>query len=97
MNPIWNENARFEFLEALRYYAGIDRDLGQRFLAAVHTAVAGLNRELLRFRKLGENARKARVERFPYAVICRHSEKGLHIVAVMHLHREPGYWQNRLE
>lgn len=42
----------------------------------------------------GEN-RKLNLQRFPYAIV--YSLRGDHvfIVAVMHLHRRPFYWQHR--
>ena len=42
-------------------------------------------------------ARKARLKRFPYAVVYWLDGGTLRIIAIMHLHREPGYWHGRLE
>lgn len=33
MSLIWNDDARLEFIEAASYYAQIDIDLGERFVA----------------------------------------------------------------
>ena len=49
-----------------------------------------------RFRRFDGDMRKVRVEGFPYAVIYRIEGRVLHIIAVMHLHRRPGYWRDRL-
>lgn len=41
--------------------------------------------------------RRLLLDRFPYGVIYRErSADLLEIVAVMHLHREPGYWRDRM-
>jgi plasmid stabilization system protein ParE len=41
--------------------------------------------------------RRLLFERFPYGVVYRErSPSLLEVVAVMHLHREPGYWRDRL-
>jgi toxin ParE1/3/4 len=51
-------------------------------------AVIGLPRELGVRRKL--------LARFPYAVVFIEQETFVRIIAVMHGHRFPGYWQRRL-
>jgi hypothetical protein len=40
--------------------------------------------------------RTIRFKRFPYAVIYWIDADTLHIIAIMHLHREPCYWRNRI-
>ena len=41
--------------------------------------------------------RRLLFERFPYGVVYRErSALLLEVIAVMHLHREPGYWRGRL-
>ncbi|MBL9159536.1 MAG: hypothetical protein JNJ70_18775 [Verrucomicrobiales bacterium] len=37
--------------------------------------------------------RKVRVGKFTYAVVFRLKEGEVQILAVMHLHRKPGYWK----
>ena len=41
--------------------------------------------------------RKVHVEDFPCAVIYRLEGSELRIISVMHLHRRPGYWSDRLD
>lgn len=36
-----------------------------------------------------------RVGKFTYAVVFRVKEGEVQILAVMHLHRKPGYWKER--
>jgi len=43
----------------------------------------------------GEN-RKLNFNRFPYAIIYSVRADTLFIIAVMHLHRRPFYWQDRV-
>jgi plasmid stabilization system protein ParE len=41
--------------------------------------------------------RRVLLDRFPYAAVYRDRPDGsLDLIAVMHLHREPGYWRDRL-
>lgn len=96
MSLIWNDYARLEFIEAAGYYGHIDLDLGERFVSAVEAAVAQLRASPQMARQFDGEARKVRLERFPYAVIYEVEDQRIHIIAVMHLHREPGYWHERL-
>ncbi|WP_395738855.1 type II toxin-antitoxin system RelE/ParE family toxin [Prosthecobacter sp.] len=97
MNLVWNDSARLELLEAASYYGHIDGELGGRFGAAMEAALVRLRNAPLLHRRFKGEVRKVRVERFPYAILYRIEERGLHLVAVMHLNREPGYWHGRLE
>lgn len=45
---------------------------------------------------LDGEARKASLKRFPYAVVYWMDDDTLRIIAIMHLHREPGYWHGRV-
>jgi hypothetical protein len=36
------------------------------------------------------------VPKFPYGLLYRIEPARIYIVAVMHLHRRPGYWRSRL-
>ena len=46
--------------------------------------------------KLSENTRRARTNRFPYGLIYTSNKTDIIIIAVMHLHRKPGYWKMRI-
>ena len=92
----WHDEAVAELEAAALYYGDIDDDLGERFVAAADVAVAELKASPRQPRKFDGEARKVRLKRFPYAVIYWLDNDTLHIVSVMHLHREPGYWKHRL-
>lgn len=87
----------FELEEAALYYGGVDDELGQRFTAASEVAIAEINARPEMRRKFDGEARKARVKRFPYAVVYWVDGGTLKIIAIMHLHRKPGYWHGRLD
>jgi plasmid stabilization system protein ParE len=92
----WHDEAAAELDEAALHYGAIDEDLGERFVTAAEIAVAALKADPIRPRKFDCAARKVRLKRFPYAVVYWIDENTLHIVSVMHQHREPGYWKHRL-
>lgn len=97
MSHLWNRHARIEYFEAIEYYARIDDQLGERFVAAVEEAIVQMSLAPQKFRRFDGDMRKVRVEDFPYAVIYRIEVSELRIISVMHLHRRPGYWSERLK
>jgi hypothetical protein len=97
MNILWHDSAVFELEEAALYYGGVDDELGLSFIAEAEVAVAQIKARPKMSRKFDGEARKARLKRFPYAVVYWIDDDALRIIAVMHLHREPGYWHGRVE
>jgi plasmid stabilization system protein ParE len=96
MSHLWSRHARIEYYEAIEYYARIDDKLGERFVSAAEEAIEQMSRTPEGFRRFDGDMRKVRVEDFPYAVVYRVEGRELRIIAVMHLHRRPGYWRDRL-
>lgn len=97
MRILWHDAAVFELEEAALYYGGIDDELGQRFTTAAEIVIVEINARPELKRKFDGEARKARLKRFPYAIVYWIDGSDLRIIAVMHLHREPGYWHERGE
>ena len=48
------------------------------------------------WRPLSKNTRRCRTHRFPYGVIYQLKSDEILIVAIAHLHRDPGYWADHL-
>jgi toxin ParE1/3/4 len=73
-------------------------DLGERFISKVEAAVASARSMPELYRRVHGEARKVRVERFPYHVIYWHDAGAdrICILAVAHASREPGYWRDRM-
>ena len=87
--------ARAEFLEALTYFeeqrAGLGRNLATEISDAVRKIVANPSscpRHLA-------GTRRCRLRRFKYGIVYRVTETEIRIIAMMHLHRRPGYWKGR--
>ncbi|MGV3662641.1 MAG: hypothetical protein ACO1TE_20830 [Prosthecobacter sp.] len=94
----WDDEARCELnCSALHFSKRGGRELGERFLQQVEAAILDASSDPFRFRKFCHDARKVRVERFPYHVVYWHDEasSSIHIIAIAHTSREPDYWRDR--
>jgi len=92
----FHPEARIEFLESVVYYESQQTGLGQRFLEAVTEAVRRIQVHPNMYRLVGEASHQCRIPRFPFGIIYRVKRRRIEVLAVMHLHRRPGYWQNRI-
>jgi len=96
---------RFRLLDAAlnelrgttRHYRKIRPELGVKFKDAVMSAFDRIEMWPLSGTKADGNVRICRLKRFPYGLVYVSRETEIVIVAVMHLHRRPGYWKRRLK
>jgi hypothetical protein len=92
----FHPEAYIEMRESARYYEERSHGLGKDFLAAVRETT----RQIKRFPKAGPvvkgNIRRRLVLGFPFAVLYEIQERKIYIAAVMHLHRRPQYWKDRV-
>jgi toxin ParE1/3/4 len=92
----FHQEARIEFLESITYYEFQQSGLGRRFIEAVIEAVRRIEAYPDMYRLVGFNeCHQCRIPKFPFGIIYRISKNRIEIIAVMQLHREPGYWQKR--
>ena len=97
MKRVIHAEANREFQEALDYYAGISPELGARFYREMEQLMRDVCERPQLFRLFDPPARRHFTDRFPYGVIYLVEPDHIWIVAVMHLHREPGYWRERVK
>ncbi|MEW6356327.1 MAG: type II toxin-antitoxin system RelE/ParE family toxin [Planctomycetota bacterium] len=98
MKPVgFHPAAMAELFEAARYYESQQPGLGRHFFAAVREATNRIQTFPLLYRALEGDIRQCRVPRFPYGLIYRPRPERIEIIAVMHLHRDPGYWKSRVQ
>lgn len=93
----FHPDAQIELNEAYQYYEGRRGGLGLRFIEAVEDAIADIVEWPLAWTLLETPFRIRRLRRFPYGILYNPLEAEIVIVAIMHLHREPGYWRHRAE
>jgi plasmid stabilization system protein ParE len=91
----YHPHAKAEASAAVAYYAEINAELGERFLAEVEDAISRILERPAAWPKHLAGTRRCLLHRFPYSVIYQIESDTIEIVAVMHLHRKPGYWQSR--
>ena len=95
MNYSFHPDAEKELEEAQNYYDAIDQDLGNRFRVEFETSLARILVFPDAWQPLSKDIRRRRLISFPYGIVYRLKRDEIRILAVMHLHREPGYWKTR--
>jgi mRNA-degrading endonuclease RelE of RelBE toxin-antitoxin system len=89
--------AEIELREAFRHYQQIRPDLGADFRSEVNSALDRIEQLPHAWSLLGKDVRICRTHRFPYGLVYQTREDEALIIAVMHLHRRPGYWKKRIQ
>ncbi len=96
MKYAFHPEARAEFFAAIDYYEQRWPGLGDDFSLEVLSTVDNIISFPHAWPLLTDDLRRCQLRRFPYGLIYSQDEDTIFILAVMHLHREPGYWKNRL-
>lgn len=92
----FHPDAEVELNQAIDYYESIDPGLGFDFATEIHAAIKRAEQYPEAWALLDEEVRRSLAHRFPYGVLYSCEEGGLiYVIAVMHLHRDPGYWKKR--
>jgi toxin ParE1/3/4 len=92
----FHPEALAEYEEAARYYAGCQEGLDLRFIASVEAAVRQVAAAPERWRLIEQDVRRCLTKVFPYAILYTIEPDYVLVIAVMHCHREPGYWRRRV-
>lgn len=88
--------AEAEYLEAARRYDEVSLELGDRFVVEIESALERACQNPQWCRELRPGVRRVLVRTFPYGLLFQPVAGRIHMLAVMHLHRHPAYWQWRL-
>jgi plasmid stabilization system protein ParE len=92
----FHPDAQAELILAAQFYEGQTGGLGLDFLFTVQRTYERLVDSPRTGTPLGRRLRRVLVPKFPYGLLYRVEPARIYIVAVMHLHRRPGYWRSRL-
>jgi toxin ParE1/3/4 len=97
MKPIrFHPEAEAEMISAAVFYETKQNDLGKRFLTSVQNALNKIQVNPLLYQEIEEGVRRCLTTTFPFGVVFRIMPDQYVIIAVMHLHRDPGYWKSRV-
>lgn len=96
MNYSFHPEAEAEFLHAINYYESHKEGLGYEFAVEVYSTVKRIVAHSKGWPILDGEVRRCQTARFPYGILYAEDRDGIYILAVMHLHRDPGYWKHRL-
>ena len=92
----FHPEAEAEFLDAINYYEGCESGLGYDFAIEVHSSIENILSFPNTWTILEEDIRRCQIRRFPYGIIYCRDGDFIFVLAVMHLHRDPDYWKNRV-
>ena len=95
MNYYFHEEAVSELMQAIDYYENCEYELGKRFAEEVYSAIKRACDFPLAWEKLDSKTHRCLTDKFPYAILYRISDDHIRIMAIMNLHRKPGYWVKR--
>jgi plasmid stabilization system protein ParE len=88
--------AEAELDVAVAHYEAQAPGLGKEYTVEVRQALSRIEDHPEAWQRLGRRVRRYLLHRFPYGLIYAPLPNEIVIVAVMHLHRKPGYWRGRL-
>ena len=81
--------------DAAAYYKQKAEGLEQRFLDEFEDALTQIRRRPMMYRIVANAIHKCRLRHFPYGLIYRLQNDVVEVVAVMHLRKDPEYWEAR--
>ena len=91
----FHPEAYMEVEGARSWYETNSPGLGMAFIDAVQMAVDAIRDSPDMWSSYEYGSRRFFLRRFPFSLIYRHDATKIQIIAVAHLHRNPGYWKNR--
>ena len=88
--------ARLDVEEAAVWYESRRSGLGLRFLDELDYVMKRIAATPFQFPEIHPGVRRALLKRFPYSVYFLVGDEQVEIIAVLHQHRHPNTWRNRL-
>jgi toxin ParE1/3/4 len=92
----FHPEAQDEFISAAHFYERQTDGLGLDFIATVQRTYERLLESPASGPPFGRRLRRLLVPKFPFGLLYRVEPERIYVIAVMHLHRKPGYWRSRL-
>jgi plasmid stabilization system protein ParE len=89
--------AKADAASAIAYYNEQEPGLGADFASEVRQTIERILRFPNAWAAVSRRTRRCQVNRFPYGVFYSLKEDVVVVIGVLHGHREPRTWQERLE
>ncbi|MFP8490320.1 type II toxin-antitoxin system RelE/ParE family toxin [Gracilimonas sp. Q87] len=89
--------AQQEMDESFEFYEEQMAGLGHDFLAEILATLKRIKQDTDAWTPFSNRTRRCLVNRFPFGVVYQVQVDAILVVAIAHLHRKPGYWENRIE
>jgi len=96
MNFRFHPEAEVELNYAIDYYEEREKNLGREFAQEVYAAIHRIIDFPEAWQRLTKTTRRCLTNRFPFGIVYTVKDEMIVIVAVMHLRKEPNYWNKRL-
>ena len=95
-NILFHPDVALEVKASYDWYEEQALGLGEDFLSELESAYEAIVELPDTWPRLRREYRRFLLGKFPFSVIYRSKNKSIYIVAIMHNHRRPGYWESRL-
>ena len=92
----FHPEARSEYSGAIDFYDAQRIGLGADFTQEIEAAVQRVLEAPDRWPRVTDKVRKCSVHIFPYLLLYSFAHEHVTFIAVMHGHRDPGYWRHRM-
>lgn len=89
--------AELDALEAALWYDAEREGLGSQFLAELRTTFKRIEQGPQQYPRVFHECRRAILHRFPFGVFYIVEDDAETVVAITHLHRDPGTWRARVK
>ena len=96
MTHDFHPQAQLEYRDAAGFYENRQPGLGTTFTLDVEDTIRRILEAPERWRIIEQDVRRCLTRVFPYGILYTLEQDSILIIAVMHLHRKPGYWHSRL-
>jgi len=96
MKYVFHPLALQEYSQSVEYYAQQKIELAQDLINQVENSIFRLIQSPYSYAIVDKNIRRCLVRKFPYAILYTIEDNCIVILAVMHCHRNPQSWQDRV-
>lgn len=93
---VFHPLAERELIEAARFYESRAVGLGGDLIPKVELTLAQIVADPGAGSVVVGTIRRRLLRRFPFAILYQLTDDNLSVIALMHLHRRPGYWKRRV-